>query len=98
MITVIVDTTATFDDLTMKTTSWMQMLTLCHNSTVQLVIPDVVLRGTARHWAAQAAEAIKIANGKIGGLKKSRDRPLRRWRPRPAVILASETLRSSGSG
>lgn len=74
MITVIVDTTATFVDVMMKKTNWMQLLTLCHNSTVQVVMPDVVLRETARHWEAEAAKAIEIANGKIGGIKASRDR------------------------
>jgi hypothetical protein len=74
LITVIVDTTATFVDVMMKKTNWMQLLTLCHNSSVQLIIPDVVLRETARHWEAEAAKAIEIANGKIGGIKSSRDR------------------------
>lgn len=74
MITVIVDTTATFVDVMMKSTRWMQLLTLCHNSTLQVVLPDVVLRETTRHWEAEATKAIDIANGKIGGIKASRDR------------------------
>lgn len=74
MVTVIVDTTATYVDVMMKKTSWMQLLTLCHNSAVQVVIPAVVLRETARHWKAETAKAIEIANGKIGGIKASRDR------------------------
>lgn len=74
MITVVVDTTATFVDVMMKTTPWMQLLTLCHDSQIQVVLPDVVLRETARHWEAEAREVIEAANGKIGGIKKSRDR------------------------
>ena len=74
MIIVIVDTTATFVDVMMKSTRWMQLLTLCHNSTLQVVLPDVVLRETARHWETEAAKAIDIANGKIGGINASRDR------------------------
>jgi PIN domain len=74
LITVIVDTTATFDDVMMKSTPWMQLLTLCHDSRIRLVVPDVVLRETARHWEAEAAEAVRIANGKIGGIKNSRER------------------------
>ncbi|MBU2669935.1 DUF4935 domain-containing protein [Actinoplanes bogorensis] len=74
MITVIVDTTSTFDDVMLKSTAWMQILTLCHMSRIEVVLPDVVLRETARHWEAGALEAIQIANGKIAGLKKSRER------------------------
>ena len=74
MITVIVDTTATFVDVSMKSTSWMQLLTLCHESLIRVVMPDVVLRETARHWYVEAASAINTANGKIAGIKKSRER------------------------
>ena len=74
MIIVIVDTTATFDDVMMKSTGWMQLLTLCHDVKIQLVVPDVVLRETARHWEAEALEAVRIANAKIGGIKSSRER------------------------
>lgn len=74
MITVIVDTTATFVDVTMRSTAWMQLLTLCHNSQVQVVLPDVVLRETARHWEVEALAAISTANGKVGGIRKSREK------------------------
>lgn len=74
MISVIVETTAIFDDVMMKSTRWMQLLTLCHDVKIQLVVPDVVLRETARHWEAEAIEAVKIANRKIGGIKNSRER------------------------
>ena len=76
MITVVVDTTATFIDVMLKSTRWVQLLTLCHGSKVSLVVPDVVLRETARHWATEAQQAIKIANGRISGIEKSRDRLL----------------------
>ena len=58
----------------MKSTQWMQLLTLAHDSKVYLVVPDVVLRETARHWEAESVKAIEIANGKIGGIKRSRER------------------------
>lgn len=74
MITVIVDTTATFVDVMMKSTRWMQLLTLCHDSQVQVVLPDVVLRETVRHWHIEATRAIDNANGKIVGIKKSREK------------------------
>ncbi len=74
MITVIIDTTATFVDVMMKSTRWMQLLTLCHDSQVQVVLPDVVLRETARHWQAEALQAIDTANGRIVGIKKSREK------------------------
>ncbi|MGI5238807.1 hypothetical protein [Dactylosporangium sp. CA-139066] len=74
MITVIVDTTATFVDVMMKSTSWTQLLTLCDGSRIQVVLPEVVLRETARHWEAEALKVIETANGKIDGIKKSRER------------------------
>jgi hypothetical protein len=74
LITAIVDTTATFVDVTMKTTPWMQLLTLCHDSKIQVMLPDVVLRETARHWETEALRAVETANGKIVGIKKSRER------------------------
>jgi hypothetical protein len=74
LITVIVDTTATFVDVMMKSTSWTQVLTLCHDSKIQVVMPDVVLRETARHWEAEASKVIETANGKIAGIKKSREK------------------------
>lgn len=58
----------------MKSTQWMQLLTLCHGSQVQVVVPDVVLRETARHWHDEALQAIDNANGKIGGIKKSHEK------------------------
>jgi hypothetical protein len=36
-------------------------------------MPDVVLRETVRHWEAEASRAIETANGKIAGIKKSRE-------------------------
>lgn len=74
MITVIVDTTATFVDVMMRSTPWMQLLTLCHDSRIQVVLPDVVLRETARHWEAEALKVIETANGKIAGIKRSREK------------------------
>ncbi|MET8088481.1 PIN domain-containing protein [Micromonospora sp. NPDC005237] len=74
MITVIVDTTTTFIDVMMKSTSWMQLLTLCDESKIQVVLPDVVLRETARHWEAEVSKTIQTANGKIAGIKKSREK------------------------
>jgi hypothetical protein len=74
LISVIVDTTATFVDVMMKSTRWTKLLTLCEDSKLQVVVPDVVLRETARHWEGQAIEAVDIANGKIGGIRKSRER------------------------
>lgn len=74
MITVIVDTTATFVDVMMRSTPWMQLLTLCNDSRVQVVLPDVVLRETARHWEAEALKVIEIANGKVAGIRKSREK------------------------
>jgi PIN domain len=74
LITVIVDTTATFVDVMMKSTRWMQLFTLCHDSRIQVVIPDVVLRETARHWETEAVRAIETANGKILGIRKSREK------------------------
>ncbi|WP_158566459.1 PIN domain-containing protein [Micromonospora craterilacus] len=74
LITVIVDTTATFADVMMKSTAWIQLLTLCHDSKIQVVLPDVVLRETARHWETEARRAIETANGKIAGIKKSREK------------------------
>ncbi|WP_433828664.1 PIN domain-containing protein [Actinoplanes sp. CA-015351] len=71
MITAVVDTTSTYVDVMMRSTPWMQLLTLCHSSRLQVVLPDVVLQETARHWGAEAREAIKTANAKIGGLKSS---------------------------
>lgn len=74
MLTVIVDTTATFVDVMMRSTRWMQVLTLCHESRLDVVIPDVVLRETARHWGDQSVQAIETANGKISGITKSREK------------------------
>jgi ribosomal protein L7/L12 len=74
LITVVVDTTATFIDVMMSSTRWMQLLTLCHDSHVQVVVPDVVLRETARHWQTRAVETIDNANRKIEGIKKSREK------------------------
>ncbi len=74
MITVVVDTTATFIDVTMKTTPWIQLLTLCKDAVIDLVVSDVVLRETARHWEAEALQAIETANKRIDGITKSRER------------------------
>lgn len=43
VVTVIVDTTTTFPDVMKKRTSWMQLLTLCADGKVELVVPRVVL-------------------------------------------------------
>jgi hypothetical protein len=71
LITVIVDTTVTFVDVLMKSTRWMQLLTLCAKSQVRLVVPDVVMRETARHWEDQAAEAIQTARQRVERISKS---------------------------
>jgi hypothetical protein len=74
LITVIVDTTATFVDVMMKNTRWMQLLTLCARSELQLVVPDVVVRETARHWEREALEAIQTAHQRIERISKSQER------------------------
>jgi hypothetical protein len=74
MITVAVDTTATFVDVMMRKTPWMKLLTLCQAAEIDLVLPDVVLRETARHWEAEALKTIEQANGKLVGIAKSREK------------------------
>lgn len=71
VVTVIVDTTTTFPDVMKKRTSWMQLLTLCADGKVELVVPRVVLEETARHWAKQAQEAVDIAEERVAKLLKS---------------------------
>lgn len=55
----------------MKRTTWMQLLTLCADGKVELVVPRVVLEETARHWAKQAQEAVDIAEERVAKVLKS---------------------------
>jgi hypothetical protein len=61
LITIVVDTTATFDDIMLARTRWMQLLSLCARGQVRLALPIVVLRETARHWEEQAQKALNAA-------------------------------------
>lgn len=66
---VFVDTTATFPDVMMSRTRWMQLLSLSAKGHVRLVMSTVVLRETARHWEKTAratfSRAVKERNGLV---------------------------------
>ena len=57
----VVDTTATFDDVMLSRTQWVKLLSLCARNHVRLGIPTVVLRETARHWEERATKALDAA-------------------------------------
>lgn len=60
MTTVLADTTTTFVDVMMSGTPWMQLLTLCGRGDIALIVPEVVLRETARHWRTKGEDAHKL--------------------------------------
>lgn len=74
MVIIIVDTTVTFVDVMMRTTNWVHLLTLCRHSQLRLVVPDVVLRETVRHWQGQAIEAVELANARLDGIPHNKVR------------------------
>lgn len=71
-IIIVVDTTATFDDVMLSRTRWMQLLSLCARKRVRVAIPIVVLLERARHWEEQATDAVKAAKGRYGRAVKGR--------------------------
>lgn len=50
---VFIDTTATAKDVLLESTAWRQLLALCKRGVIRLVIPEVVVLETARHWARE---------------------------------------------
>lgn len=71
-IIIVVDTSATFDDVMFSRTRWMQLLSLCARGKVRVAIPIVVLRETARHWEKQANKALKAARERYGRALRGR--------------------------
>ena len=63
---VVVDTSTIFDDLRLRRLNWMQLLALCANGEIRLVLPHAVVRESVRHWNRQADQAAKdtLANFK----------------------------------
>lgn len=66
---VVVDTTAIFDDLRLRRLAWMQLLALCAKEEIGLVVPNVVIRESVRHWKRQADQAVKVLHAEIRKLK-----------------------------
>lgn len=68
---VVVDTTATFDDLLLRRLSWMQLLALSAKGRILIVVPLVVLLESVRHWRRQAEQTLKNARSEASKLKTS---------------------------
>jgi predicted nucleic acid-binding protein len=73
-VIIVADTTATFPDVMMTHTRWMQLLSLCAKNQIRLAIPEVVLRETARHWEKQAKDVLKAAQGRLDAHARVQER------------------------
>lgn len=70
-VTVVIDSTATFDDVTMSGTSWMQLLSLSYLERIVLAVPEVVVMETGRHRERQARTTLEAFLRAVAKLPKS---------------------------
>lgn len=68
---VVVDTTATFDDLLLRRLNWMQLLALGAKGRILVVVPHVVFLESVRHWRRHAEQTLKNARSEASKLKTS---------------------------
>ncbi len=66
---VVVDTTTTFDDQLLNRASWNLLLTLCGKGMIRLIMPDVVVLETVRHWKRQSGAMLTRVQSETKRLK-----------------------------